>query len=154
MTSDAKSSNRKRSRRASGLLVFMLLGVVLPAAAQPVVIFGPQKFVREEGKPATTGTAFSVPAEATNCRLEINSDIAGPLFANNVSVKVNGVEMADSKTLRRGGTEQAEVELQTTNTLLVTLKGKPGDSVTVKIIGEIAEVGEPEPPGRPLPPPD
>jgi hypothetical protein len=154
MTTDAKNSDWKRFRTASGLLVLMLLGVVRPAVAQPVVIFGPQKFVREEGKPATTGTAFSVPSEVTNCRLEINSDIAGPLSANNVSVKVNGVEMADSKTLRKGSPEQAEVELQATNTLLVTLKGKPGDSVTVKIIGDIAEIGEPEPPVRPLPPPD
>jgi hypothetical protein len=132
----------------------MLLGVVLPAAAQPVVIFGPQKFVREEGKPATTGTAFSVPPEVTDCQLLINNDSAGPLFANNVSVKVNGVEMTDSKTLRKGSPDQTEVKLQTTNTLLVTLKGKPGDSVTVQIIGEIAEIGEPKPPVRPLAPPD
>jgi hypothetical protein len=151
MTGNAKRDHRKRFTVTFGLLVLMLLGAVLPSAAQSVVIFGPQKFVREDGKPITTRITFLVPPEVNNCRLEITSDAVGPLTANNVSVMVNGMEMADGNALKNGNPAPAEVELQSLNTLLVTLKGKPGDSVTVKIIGEQMEETPPPPP---LAPPD
>jgi hypothetical protein len=146
MTEDTKRACWKRFAVTSGLFGLVLLGAVLPAAAQPVVIFGPQKFVRTEGKPVTTRTTFHVPLDVSNCQLEISSDAAGPLTANNVSVMVNGVEMANGNTLRNGNPAPAEVELQSLNILLVTLKGKPGDSVTVKITGEKTEDAPPPPP--------
>jgi hypothetical protein len=150
MTENRKTEHCKRFTVTAGLLALLLCGV-LPASAQPVVIFGPQKFVRGEGKPVTTRTTFHVPADINNCRLEINSEAVGPLTANNVSVMVNGVEMADDNALKYGNQAPAEVQLLDTNILLVTLKGKPGDSVTVKIYGEQTE--EVSPP-QPLAPPD
>lgn len=134
----------------------MVLVTTLQATAGTVTLFGPQQYIRAEGKPATFGTAFRVPPEVSNCRLVVKDGANGPASANNVSVKVNGVEMIDAKALRASDPAQVTVALQAENTLFVALKGKPGDQVTVEILGEVPDAPPrpEEPPVRPTPPTD
>ncbi len=119
--------------------IMLVIGVTLPAWAATVAVFGPQEYVRQEGKPTTASSSFSVPSQMTNCRLLISYGANGPLAANNVSVLVNGVEMASAKSLRGANPEEVTAKLQSENTLLVTLKGKPGDSVIVQVLGDMPD---------------
>lgn len=131
------------------VLVAFMLAAALPALAGTVNVFGPKVFVRSEGKPDVIKTSFTLPAGVNQCTLSVSGADGGPLAANNVSVQVNGVEMPGSKELRQNNQQQREVTLQETNSLVVTLKGKPGDAVTVAITG-VAQ--DDAPPPRPTPP--
>lgn len=146
---------RRVSSPASRLVTIFVSSILLLVATAPlalarnVTLFGPKTYVRETGKPATFSDTFQVPANASDCRISIVGQDGGPLAANNVSVKVNGVEMADAADLRAGsGQKQQEVVLTPANIIVVTLKGKPGDAVTVEVVGVIPDL-----PPRPTPPP-
>jgi hypothetical protein len=141
------------SRVVLSLLGFcVLLMSATPSAARTIPLFGPEQFARTEGKPVDQVRTFRVPAEATGCRLMVRDGAGAPASANNVSVKVNGVEMVDARTLRAADPAEAVVDLQDSNILVVTLKGKPGDQVTVEILGEIPDSPSQQPPPRPAPP--
>lgn len=115
----------------------MLLFVTAPLAlAKSVTLFGPQTFVRAEGKPQLFRSSFPLPPSVTECRLIATTDDGSPLSANNVSISVNGVEMIDAKELRNAdGSAQEGVALKAENALEIVLKGKPGDTVTVSVVG-------------------
>lgn len=127
----------------------VLLFVTAPLAlAKTVTLFGPQTFVRAEGKPQLFRSSFPLPPSVTECRLIATTDDGSPLSANNVSIGVNGVEMIDAKELRKAdGNAQEGVVLKSENSLEVVLKGKPGDSVSISVIGTAPD--EPAKPPRP-----
>lgn len=141
----------RRSRPVTffALAAFMLV-TALPAFAGTINVFGPKVFVRSEGKPNVSKNTFKLPAGITQCQFTITGAEDGPLTANNVSIQLNGVEILDSKELR-GNNQQRPATLQEENSLIVTLKGKPGDAVTVTISGEV-QVTLPVPPSPPTPP--
>lgn len=135
------------------VLVAFMLATALPALAGTVNVFGPKKFVRSEGKPDVIKTTFNLPAGVNDCVISVVGTDGGPLAANNVSVQVNGVEMPGSKELRENSEQQRAVTLQEVNVLVVTLKGKPGDAVTIAITGEVRDdVENDTPPDRPATP--
>lgn len=135
------------------VLVAFMVTAALPAFASTVSIFGPQEFVRSEGKPEVINTTFNLPNGVTQCQLIVTGADGGPLAANNVSVQINGVEMPGSKELRENSQQQRPVTLQAENSLVVTLKGKPGDAVTVTITGEVQDTPPPRPPRPTMPTP-
>jgi hypothetical protein len=137
----------------TALSIGVLLATSTPAAARAITLFGPQQYVRTTGKPVTHSSTFRVPAEATDCLLLVRDGAGGAAAANNVSVKINGTELVDAKLLRSSDPARTAVELQAENTLDVTLKGKPGDQVTVEIHGELPDPRPAEPPPRVEPPP-
>lgn len=139
----------RRSRLVTffALAAFMLV-TALPAFAGTINVFGPEQFVRSEGKPDVINTSFNLPIGVSQCQIIVTGADGGPLAANNVSIQVNGVDMPGSKDLRENNQQQRPVTLQAENSLVITLKGKPGDAVTVAIIGQIENSPRP----RPIPP--
>lgn len=153
MTSHISAPVERSSRLVTiFVLAAFLLVAALPAMAGTVNVFGPRTFVRIEGKPNAIKTSFKLPAGVTQCQLSVTGAEDGPLAANNVSVKVNDVEMLDSKKV--SVSSQQPAALLAENSLVVTLKGKPGDAVTVTITGEVQDVppAPPAPPAPPMPP--
>lgn len=148
----APVERRSRLMTIFVLVAFMLTGA-LPALASTVNVFGPQEFVRSEGKPDIINTSFNLPAGFTQCKLSVTTADGGPLAANNVSIQINGVEMPGSKELRENNQQQRPVTLQAENSLVVTLKGKPGDAVMVTITGEVQDTPPPRPPRPVIPTP-
>jgi hypothetical protein len=133
------------------VLAVFLLVAALPAMAGTVNVFGPRTFVRVEGKPNAIKTSFNLPTGVTQCQLSVTGAEDGPLAANNVSIKVNDVEMLDSKKLTVSS-QQQPAALLAENSLVVTLKGKPGDAVTVTITGVVPDASTPPTPPMPTPP--
>ena len=151
MISHISAPVERRSRPVTiFVLAVFLLVAALPAMAGTVNVFGPRTFVRVEGKPNAIKASFNLPTGVTQCQLSVTGAEDGPLAANNVSIKVNGVEMLDSKKLTVSS-EQQPAALLPENSLVVTLKGKPGDAVTVTITGEVQDA-PPAPPTQPAPP--
>ena len=136
---------------ALAMTVLILLVTAPLALAKSVNLFGPQSFVRAEGKPQAFRSSFPLPPSVTQCQLLVTTATGEPVSANNVSIRVNGVEMVDAKELRNAaGTVQEGVELKAENSLEVLLKGKPGDSVQISVIGTAPDA--PTKPGKPRPP--
>lgn len=130
-------------------LAALMLVTALPVFAGTINVFGPQQFVRSEGKPDVINTSFNLPTGVSQCQIMVTGEDGGPLAANNVSIQVNGVDMPGSKELRANNQQQRPVTLQPVNSLTVTLKGKPGDAVTVTITGEVQDT-RPQRPIRPV----
>lgn len=141
MISPISAPVERRSRPVTffALAAFMLV-TALPAFAGTINVFGPEQFVRSEGKPDVITTSFNLPTGVNQCQIIVTGADGGPLAANNVSIQVNGVEMPGSKELRENNQQQRPVTLQAENSLVVTLKGKPGDAVTVTITGVVQDV--------------
>jgi hypothetical protein len=121
------------------VLATFMLAAALPAIAGTVNVFGPEVFVRSTGKPDVIDTTFKLPPGVSQCQIIVTGADGGPLAANNVAIQVNGVEMPGSKDLRENNQQQRPVTLQAENSLAVTLKGKPGDAVTVTITGVVED---------------
>jgi hypothetical protein len=129
----------------AAFLFLLIAGTALPAMAGTISLFGPNQYVRTEGNPNTFASTFRLPANVTDCRLVISYGPGGPLSANSVSVTVNGKEMNKAKS----DATNSAVELRNENTVFVTLKGKPGDSIVVQVLGQQQE----NQPGTPQEPP-
>lgn len=155
MIREAKNTdNRPRVLTIFVLCVALLAGTALGALAGEVSIFGPEKFVRSKGQPDTITNSFRIPAGVTQCQFVVTGEDGGPFAANNVSVLINDVELVNAKDLREKSEQQRPLILKGENTLVVTLKGKPGDAVIVTITGEVPDPPEPPRPvyPEPLPP--
>jgi len=122
-----------------------------------VSLFGPQSFVRADGKPQVFRSSFPLPPTVTECKLLVTTADGGPLAANNVSISVNGQELVDAKKLRNAdGSVQEGIVLNSENSLDILLKGKPGDAVLVTVVGTAPDeptVDTTVPPVRPPRPP-
>lgn len=152
---------RRVSEPPSRLVTIIVIGILLLIATAPMAmaksinLLGPQTFVREEGKPQLIHSSFVLPPNVSQCQLLVNTSDGSPLSANNVSIKINGVEMVDAKKLRKAeGSVSEGVELKALNSLEIELKGKPGDAVTIAVTGTVPDVPTPpKPPTPQLPPP-
>jgi|GEM_PF-2228034 len=102
-------------------------------------IFGPKTFIRKKGKPIEERLIF-----------ESAPELLGPFTLNLMNGDANGSHRVDSAVIKLNGAlifgpssfnEQVkflsrDVSLQSTNTLSVELRGKPGDFLTIEITGD------------------
>ena len=100
------------------------------AASSPV--FGPQEFDRLPGAPVPVRMTFTVPALVDGPFTMIVQN--GPTRVNAGRISVNGVRILDSDDLHSGAYEAA-VTLASNNTLEVELRGSPGGSISVSVVG-------------------
>ena len=99
--------------------------------ASTFVAFGPQTFVRSSGKPIPITTNFTVLDPTTSFTLRI--DNAG---VSSAVVELNGVQVAGPSDFNTTVTLITKaVTLLGNNQLSVELRGKPGESFSIQIIG-------------------
>jgi hypothetical protein len=93
--------------------------------------FGPQTFTRQTGKPQAVSANFSVLNPTTQYTLAVQSDgVASAVISLNGAVIFGPADFNLSVT-----TLQRTVSVQRDNTITVELRGKPGSSLTLTVIG-------------------
>jgi RHS repeat-associated protein len=136
------------------LLGLLLLLLPFPVLAGTFTAYGPQTFVRGEGKPITITGTFVVldPTAPYTIRLSNSSPVTNEEKKERdaegrekekenkaivtAEIKLNGKELFDEDDFRKKSAflEKA-VSLNLTNVLEVKMKGKPGSQVTITVIG-------------------
>ncbi|MBI3393593.1 MAG: hypothetical protein HY039_10450, partial [Nitrospirae bacterium] len=116
--------------RASAVFLAVAIGVLsaLPASAHQVV-FGPQKFVRAEGKPVAETVTFAVPAYASAPAFILRVQNGGSKATRVASaeIKLNGTEVVDEHEFKKNvAVIEKSVSLQPTNVLSVKIKSGHG----------------------------
>lgn len=117
------------------VLLALVLAVLSPSQASTqastFVGFGPKTYVRSTGKPTPVVTTFTIRDPATTYTLRI--DNAG---VSSAVVLLNGVEVARPDDFKPNVTLITKpVKLLGNNQLSVELRGKPGESFSLQIIG-------------------
>lgn len=135
----------------------ILLGLLLLLLPVPVIagtLFGPETFVRGEGKPITITRTFIAldPTATYTIRVIIGNEIKNEENEKHgarerekekehkdvvtAKIKLNGKELFDEDDFRRKtGFLEKSVSLKPTNILEVEMKGKPGSRITIIVIG-------------------
>ena len=110
-----------------------LLLALIPSVANggTFVPFGPQKYVRLEGPPSVASTTFTVTDPTTTFTMQIDSK-----GVSSAIVILNGVQIFKENEFNANVTLLTKaVKLKATNQLSVEMRGKPGESFTIQIIG-------------------
>ena len=110
-----------------------LLLAIIPSVtyAGDFVAFGPQQYVRLDGAPIVSRTAFTVSDPTTTFTMRIDSK-----GVSSAIVTLNGIQVFKQSDFNANVTLLTKaVKLQATNQLSVELRGKPGDGFSVQIIG-------------------
>ena len=117
--------------RTAGVALLLAL-FASTSLAYDFAAFGPQQYVRGTGQPVPVTKTFTVANPALPFMLRMESSGVSSAY-----VRLNGVDVfrpddfnANVRVLTRN------VTLLATNTLTVELHGKPGESLTLQIIGE------------------
>ncbi len=120
----------------AGTLALLLLGSPTVSFAETFIAFGPVQYSRDNGKPTPVTKTFNVLDLSATFTVRIDS--AG---VSSAIVTLNGVDVFKEsdfnqtvKVLTRA------VTLLATNQLTVELRGKPGETMTVRIDGTVAAV--------------
>lgn len=116
-----------------------LAAAIIPAKAGTFTAFGPQDYTRGTGDPVTVTTNFSVLNPNTQYTLKaFNGGLQDNLteLVSSGFVTVNGVQVLGASNFNQNVTEvDVPVTLQSSNTISVQVRGKPGGVLTIEIIG-------------------
>jgi len=115
----------------AALAALFLAALAADGRANTFVAFGPQKYVREGGKPTPLTQTFTVldPTAAFTLRVESSGVSSATITLNGVDVFRPRDFDANTRLLTK------PVRLLATNRLTVELQGKPGESLTLQLIG-------------------
>lgn len=120
------------------LLAFLTVGGV-PATAGTFTPFGPQNYVRGSGAPVTETGTFTVLNPATQYTLKaFNGGLVNDQteLVSSTVVTVNGVQVLGESNFNQNVREvDVPVVLQGSNTISVQVRGQPGGTLTIEIIG-------------------
>jgi Papain family cysteine protease len=101
--------------------------------------FGPHTFTRAEGPQAATTVEFGIPATIRG-PFTLTADSTD---VTSLRVKLNGVQILDDSQFRGHTSHRIEVHLEASNTLLLEMGGRRGESVTIGISGyQYAQSGQ------------
>ncbi len=114
------------------LLLISSVTVLAQSNAVTATVYGPQQFNRLPGAPVTVRTTFTVPPMVDGPYTIVVQN--GTKRANAGRISVNGVRLLDAADFQ-GATYQTAVTLAGNNRLEVELRGVPGGSITVSIVG-------------------
>jgi len=110
-------------------------------SAGSFTVFGPQSFQRTSGSPVTETVNFTAAYPGTSYTAKIyNGDLQDDEITNELvssgEIKINEVAIASANNFNQNvGYLEESVNLQVSNTLAVTLRGKPGGLVTIEVTG-------------------
>lgn len=138
-------SRRARKRALVALEAFIVATAIpTPVLGGTFTAFGPQPYIRASGTPVTVDTDFTVLDPSVAYTLHVynggleNDQVTGELVSSG-KVYVNGAELVGSHNFNQNVTSiDVAASLNTSNTISVELKGKPGGVATVVITGEDA----------------
>jgi hypothetical protein len=153
--------------RGRARLLLLILGIVVPITppwAAPVMahcpVLTPRVYTLGPGKPVTQQESFAADTlQGTFTLVVENGDASGQRRVSSGSISLNGVEVVrESDFNQQAGLIQKVVQIRSSNTLAVTLKGGPGKGtstpafITVKLIrhvddsdGPVITVNQPQP---------
>jgi hypothetical protein len=131
----------RRTYLASALINAALVLAIFatPSAAVTFTVFGPQEFKRDRGSPATAAVHFSVlnPGSFYIVRVSNGDTTGNPRNrVSSAAIAVNGVNVVGREAFnQRTSFIERDVELIQDNELTVELRGKPGGTITIEIVG-------------------
>jgi hypothetical protein len=117
----------------------IMLIAALPGFANTFAAFGPQTYVRSTGAPVTVTNIFAVLNPNTQYTLRVhNGGLADSStdFVSSTVITVNGVVVVAPNDLNQNvALVEKPVTLQASNQIAVQVRGAPGGSIAVEIIG-------------------
>jgi len=114
------------------LIALVLAFTPTSGRAGTFVAYGPQQYVRGSGTPTPVTTSFTVLDPTTSFTMRIDSS-----GVTSAVVTLNGVEILHESDFNATVTLLTKaVTLQATNQLIVELRGQPGESFRLQIIGD------------------
>lgn len=121
------------------LIIGALLVGATSAQAGTFTAFGPQNYVRGTGAPITVTNTFTVRNPSTQYTLKVlNGGLQNSAteLVSSGFVVVNGVQVIGENNFNQNVTEvDVPVVLQSSNTISVQVRGQPGGTLTLQIIG-------------------
>ncbi len=137
-------TERKRSlARNSQLLrvtILITLLCALPALAGTFLAFGPETFVRGSGEPVAVVRTFSVLNPSAQYKIQIyNGGMQDGEYekVSSTVILLNGVNVLGPDELKESVAYlEKPVQLQSSNTLSVEVRGQPGSALVLQIAGE------------------
>jgi hypothetical protein len=123
----------------SALSILLLLGVATTCLAGTFLAFGPKNYIRGTGDPVTITDTFSVLNPTTQYTLKaINGGLQNDTteYVSETVVTLNGVTVISSSNFNQNvGEVDVPISLQSTNTLSVVVRGKPGGVLAIEVVG-------------------
>lgn len=117
-----------------------ILFLCAAAHAGNFAVFGPRDYNRGAGQPQTVRETFAIRHASVPYRLRlVNGGAAGTLGkVTSAVVKVNGVEIFGPNDFKQNApaTLERPLTVSETNELSVELRGKPGEGMTLTVLGE------------------
>ncbi|MBI4824608.1 MAG: hypothetical protein HY805_10340 [Nitrospirae bacterium] len=113
-----------------GILIISLVDAGSSLAQSEFIVFSKQ-YDKPKGKPVTYIDTFKAYYGAYQLWVQSGQD--GLNEVKNVSVSINGVEVLDSRDLRKSNPSIKPINLQSNNTIKVVLKGQGGNFIKVRI---------------------
>lgn len=122
----------RRTMLAAALVAMGLAADAQDAPAQAV--YGPKTFSRASGGPARVTEKFTVANPAGKFTLLIDNQTV-----SSASVRLNGTEVVRENDFNQRTFQISRpVQLQAENEIAVELRGRPGESMVLRIVGEAA----------------
>ena len=119
------------------IFVSSLLAQTIPQIPlNSLTVFGPRKFIRSTGTPVTETATFSIPSSAVGpyTLTVVNGEANGDWRVTSGVVKFNGQTIFTHNDFKKKvAVLEKTVTLTTTNTLEVTLEGKPGTYIIIAV---------------------
>lgn len=141
MAGDCKPQLVRARNRVLPLVVFSALISILPTVteANTWVAFGPATYTRGSGAPVSVTDTFTLLNPATQYTLKaFNGGLQDDTteLVSSCAVLVNGVQVIGPGNFDKNVSElDVPVTLLASNTISVQVKGKPGGTLTIEIIG-------------------
>ena len=120
-----------------GLVSLAFLMTLVPSAASAATwtVFGPEVVVRGTGAPTQVTRTFSVLNPSAAYFLQIQRRPAGKPPQSALEIMLNGARVATGQPSSSLPVVGWPVGLRSANHLVIELRGAPGDSVTISIVG-------------------
>src|SRR5260221_8646665 len=143
LVADKYSSASGKDLRVDCRVVLAILCLLttgaIPLHAGTFTVFGPKNYVRGTGAPVTVTDTFTVLNPATQYTLKaFNGGLQNTqteLVSSSV-VTINGVQVLGPSNFNQNVSEiDVPVTLQASNTISVQVRGKPGGTLAIQIVG-------------------
>lgn len=116
--------------------IYSITANIAHAQTEPIIVFGPKQYDKPKGKPVTYTDTFQTISSSGTHTIWVQNGKDGLNEVKHLSIALNGVEVINFKDLRAHNPITKPITVQPDNTLTVTLNGKEGNFVTVKILCE------------------
>ena len=137
MKNKTDGSREKTIQRVLTVLVLFICIGIGSLFAGDVTFFGPKQYTRNKGKPVTETDTFICPPGYTGSGFTlhlINGDSLGNNRVSSAVLKVNDIEVIGPSAFnQKTAVIERNLSLNTTNTISVELRGKPGGFIILTL---------------------